>query len=398
MVGLSLFYMGTVQGTHWAGTASLGPTQVYQDEWATFTFTLQNAASGSLDVYWIFSHFCWLPSNQGYYFKANDGTPVSVPGGGSRAFSIAIRVSQTYSGSCTVATDVSGQAVGDFLQETVRWNHVISVIIPPALTVVATANPSSGSTPLTVTLSAQVSGAVYGSSITWDFGDGNSGSGPSVTHSYSYDGTFTATATATDGLGRSSGDSKSVTVYQPLGAQAAATPSSPVIGAAVAFMCSVSGGIQPYSVSWAFGDGSYGTGKTASHAYATAGTKTATCNVTDGSGASATSWVSLQVLGGSGGGGGNGGAPGAVSESGLFLIPIGILAAVVIGVFVLLRVRKKGSLRQRRSRAAGTRSRSGPLSEKTKTASFTRFCPECGARSNAEFCSLDGTETKSQET
>jgi PKD repeat protein len=211
LLGLS----GQVAASHWAGTASLGPTQVYQDELVTFRFTLYNAASGSVDVYWIFSQFCWLPENQGYYFKANDGTAISIPGGGSYTFKLTIRVSQTYSGSCTVDTDVRGKAVGDLFQETATWRHTIVVDIPPPLSVVATANPNSGTAPLSVSFNAQVSGEARGSSVTWVFGDGTTGSGSAASHTYTATGTFTATATVTDGLGRIASDSVMVTVTAP---------------------------------------------------------------------------------------------------------------------------------------------------------------------------------------
>src|SRR5213592_385638 len=50
------------------------------------------------------------------------------------------------------------------------------------------------------------------------------------------------------------------------------SPSSPQIGQTVSFTGSASGGTQPYSYAWSFGDGSTGTGSSAKHNYSSAGT------------------------------------------------------------------------------------------------------------------------------
>jgi len=59
------------------------------------------------------------------------------------------------------------------------------------------------------------------------------------------------------------------------------SPSSPQTGQQVTFSASTSGGTAPYTFSWNFGDGSTGTGTTASHAYSAAGTFTVILTVKD---------------------------------------------------------------------------------------------------------------------
>ena len=199
----------------WSGRASLSPTSVYQSEQVTFGFTLWNDASGTLDVYWIFSHFCWQAASLGYYFKSDDGSSYPIVAGGSHTFTITVTVPSTYSGNCLVETDVRGKAVGDWLTETHSWNHYVNVMVPPLMSVVATANPNSGHAPLTVSFSAQVNGAARSSSVAWVFGDGDTGSGTSTSHRYDTAGTFTATATVTDGLGRIASDTVAVVVTAP---------------------------------------------------------------------------------------------------------------------------------------------------------------------------------------
>ena len=213
-IGLS---MTALPVSAWTGRACIDPVSVYQNELVDFDFTLWNDVSGTLDVYWIFSHFCWQTSGSGYYFKYDDGSSESISSGGSKTFTRSIRVSQTYSGSCTVETDVSGKAVGDWWTETHSWSQTITVLIPPEpFSVIVTANPNSGQAPLYVSFNGQVTGPARGYSVSWVFGDGDTGSGSSLGHTYDSTGSYTATATVTDGLGRTASDSVSVSVTAPL--------------------------------------------------------------------------------------------------------------------------------------------------------------------------------------
>src|SRR5438105_15611347 len=73
----------------------------------------------------------------------------------------------------------------------------------------------------------------------------------------------------------------------PLNASASANPNPAMVNQQVSFSCAATGGIQPYSYSWTFGDGSSGTGPNPTHSYATVGTMVATCTVMDQIGTSA---------------------------------------------------------------------------------------------------------------
>ena len=78
----------------------------------------------------------------------------------------------------------------------VRW---VGGNRPP--TVVASANPIAGPTPLTVNFDASASTDPDGDPMTfsWDFGDGQAGHGITTSHTYAVSGTYTATVTVNDG-------------------------------------------------------------------------------------------------------------------------------------------------------------------------------------------------------
>ena len=122
----------------------------------------------------------------------------------------------------------------------------------------------------------------------WDFGDGSSGSGKTADHTFADAGTYTVTLTVTDDAGATGSVSHDVTVTAPPANQA---PTAAFTSAVSDLAVSVdgSGSADPdgsvASYAWDFGDGSSGTGRSADHTFADAGTYTVTLTVTDDAGA-----------------------------------------------------------------------------------------------------------------
>ncbi|WP_108718086.1 PKD domain-containing protein [Miniimonas sp. S16] len=123
-------------------------------------------------------------------------------------------------------------------------------------------------------------------SYAWAFGDGSTGSGVAASHTYAAGGTFTVTLTVSDARGATSSATRSFAVVRPNLAPVAVFSSS-VSGLTVSVNGSGStdpeGGVLTYA--WDFGDGTTGTGATATRTYATAGTYTVALTVTDDRGA-----------------------------------------------------------------------------------------------------------------
>ena len=131
----------------------------------------------------------------------------------------------------------------------------------------------------------------------WQFGDGATSTDASPSHTYAAAGTYTVTLTVTDDLGATSSMvSHDVTVTKPNQAPSASFTSN-VSGLTVAFDASASadpdGTIASYD--WTFGDGATGSGATASHTFAAAGTFNATLTVTDDRGATSSKSADVTV-------------------------------------------------------------------------------------------------------
>ncbi|SMQ72678.1 PKD repeat-containing protein [Plantibacter sp. VKM Ac-1784] len=126
------------------------------------------------------------------------------------------------------------------------------------------------------------------SSYAWDFGDGQTGTGATASHTYAASGSYTVSLTVTDNRGGTATTQQTVTAVAPNQLPTAAfTPT--VVNLDGSFDASASvdpdGTIASYA--WNFGDGTTGTGVTATHTYATAGTFSVSLTVTDSVGATA---------------------------------------------------------------------------------------------------------------
>jgi probable HAF family extracellular repeat protein len=174
----------------------------------------------------------------------------------------------------------------------------MGIVIYPTPSVTASVEPSTAPPGTEVRFHATTTGGSGGFTYSWGFGDSSSAEGADVTHAYSEAGRYTAIVTVRDSAGGIASNTVGVTIAgaaAPLRVQASTTPFVTDVGRAVSFTCAASDGTPPYTFAWEFGDDLGGPGATATHAYAEAGTKTATCTVTDALGGTESAAVAIEV-------------------------------------------------------------------------------------------------------
>jgi len=241
-------------------TASFGYSPTSAHEGQTITFT--GSASGGTAPY----TYAWSFGDS----STGSGSSTTHAYQAAGSYSVVLNVKDS-SGQTTTAT---------------RTVTVSSP--PPSLTANFNFSPSTPEAGQQITFSAFASGGSSPYTFNWNFGDGTTGTGSSATHAYPSAGTFTVPLTAKDSSSpqQTVTAQKSVTVsspHAPLAANFSYSPSSPNLAQTVSFSDSTSGGTQPYSYTWNFGDGSTATGSTVDHAYSTAGTFTVVLTVKDSS-------------------------------------------------------------------------------------------------------------------
>ena len=112
----------------------------------------------------------------------------------------------------TVGIKYAGTHVTVSFDDVMVEESPLDVLLPPPPTLILTANPTGGWSPLEVTFASTVNDGVAPFTYAWTFGDGASGSGASVSHVYTSPGTFTAQVVVTDSQGRSTTETVTVTV------------------------------------------------------------------------------------------------------------------------------------------------------------------------------------------
>ncbi|HXH19437.1 MAG TPA: PKD domain-containing protein, partial [Chitinophagales bacterium] len=135
------------------------------------------------------------------------------------------------------------------------------------------------------TVSFQFNGTGVPASYLWDFGDGNNSTSASPTHTYQTAGTYTVTLISENFCSVSDTASATLIICTTVNAVFTATQVTPN-GLAFDFVSFSTG--NPASLTWDFGDGTFGTAPLISHTYNEHGSYTVRLIATDACGASDT--------------------------------------------------------------------------------------------------------------
>ena len=215
-----------------------------------------------------------------YAWDFGDGSPTSSERSPKHPFAAA----GSYQVVLTV-TDVNG----------VRDSDTQTVVVKGPPVASFTASAGSGDAPLEISFTDASSddGAL---TWQWDFGDGGASSAQSPKHTYTAAGTYDVVLTVTDVNGVSDAATRRITVNARPSASFTAnslTGPAPFEPTFTSTASDPDGSIASYA--WDFGDGTTGSGATASHRYTAVGTYPVTLTVTDDDGARATSTETVTV-------------------------------------------------------------------------------------------------------
>ncbi len=180
-------------------------------------------------------------------------------------------------------------------QSTIRIHYLLEeeqVIIPPTtpvLEVEGSADASSGEAPFDVVFDAEISGGVQPYQITWSIEGSVLSNSATFGHTFDAEGDYIVQLVVTDGSGESNGTNLSISVSEPppdpLLSNVSFAPqlnaSALVVNASVEMFASASGGVQPYTFYWDFGDGGIGDGANVSHIFTETGNYTVVLTVVD---------------------------------------------------------------------------------------------------------------------
>jgi PKD repeat protein len=140
-------------------------------------------------------------------------------------------------------------------------------------------------------------GGVAPFSYYWSFGDGGSSPAQNPVHVFAADGYFVVQVWVNDSAGQSAKASLRIHAYTPLSVSALlASPDPAILGEAVNFTASATGGTPPYTFSWAFGDGGLGGNLSSiTHVYTTNGPFEAQITVSDVDGGLSRGFVNVTI-------------------------------------------------------------------------------------------------------
>ncbi|HTT16501.1 MAG TPA: PKD domain-containing protein, partial [Thermoplasmata archaeon] len=180
-------------------------------------------------------------------------------------------------GEYVVRLTVTDHAGGSVVTE-----RVVQVVPLPKASIIAEPGDTTD-VGLNVTLIGNESGGAGPGSAVWEMGNGARLTTPNVTYAWPQDGLYEVSYSYTDAFGVEALAALDVLVNPTLSGQfdLVAARSVAEVGTQLNFTATLAGGTSPFTVTWAFGDGSTAVGSSVSHEFARAGSYTVTVSAVD---------------------------------------------------------------------------------------------------------------------
>ena len=213
------------------------------------------------------------------------------------------RVPGNYIFELIVKDNRGASSAPDFVVITVLSPTTQPITIEQPLTVDITSSGTEGIAPATFEFGADVTGGTEPYTYRWDFGDGRSSDEQTVSHTFEKAGTYNVRLTVIGSTtGRTASDSiRTTVVEQPrpslTSVDITSSGTEGIAPATFEFGADVTGGTEPYTYRWGFGDGSSeeSDDDAISHTFEEAGTYNVRLTVIDSSGQRASDSIRITV-------------------------------------------------------------------------------------------------------
>ena len=217
--------------------------------------------------------------------------------------------------SVTVAetvTEPAANATEDIVNETITQvpgeEELAEEVSTELLTAEIISNGTQGFAPATFEFQANLTGGTEPYNYVWNFGDGSEESNEqTVSHTFEEAGTYNITLTVTDSEDQTASDSIEInveaaapppptTITEPLTAEIISNGTQGVAPATFEFQANLTGGTEPYTISWDFDDDSEESDEqNVVHTFEEAGTYNVTLGVTDSEDQTASDSIEITV-------------------------------------------------------------------------------------------------------
>ncbi|MFL6309115.1 MAG: PKD domain-containing protein [Nitrososphaera sp.] len=248
-------------------TAATATTTIIPAKLVEITYSTKLDPNETRTGYFILTATAATPRNLGtltgysIFYEGNSTTSATLPitstiSSGGQITRGSSSILSPLTSSSPISLPIPARGVFDSFE-------LVAQSTPEPLAAEITLEETHGIAPATFEFKADVSGGLEPYTIRWDFGDGTvssqgEGDDDTIEHTFELPGVYNVRVFVTDSTGRTASDSIPIIVDEPPPLTAVDIISNATVGTAPAtfdFEANVTGGVEPYTYRWNFGDG-----------------------------------------------------------------------------------------------------------------------------------------------